>query len=147
MFFYPSKPIQLPRPSRPVGWDSLIFGIGMAPFLVAAAGVWVFFIPVIGLYYGILPYLMIGVPLMLIWSTMFDPDATSFGFIGFVSFVILMVVLNVVLAQGWADAVDARFGIRITRKLIDLYGALGLFHAVIWCAVAGHLYQKLEGEK
>lgn len=137
-----SQPIlRLPNPAPtrylldPFAFFAALIG---APLLVALLGFWMLFIPVIAVYAGGLPYLIIGTPLLLYYIPRHGAAPQDIALLA-----LKTAALGVLLAAMIAVLTDPKM-IHDASGFLVFLAAMSLLFALLWGHVFGWLYGKLE---
>jgi len=124
----------LPQRSRVV--DPLAFFLALvgAPIVVALAGLWLLFIPVLAIFYGGPLYLLIGGPILFVLVATKGPHVLTAMALSLMT--IFCGAVLAVLAGALQNPVHA--------DIFALYGSFGSLMAPLWAGTFCVLYRKLE---
>ena len=120
----------------PVAFFAALFA---APILVAVAGFWLFFVPVGALLVGYVPYLIIGMPVLMVLLAQSEGTAPV---IAKTAFFTMAAVLGVALA---VVALNAHDPWREVSRLLGMC-MLCLVFASIWGGTFGVLYNRWRSD-
>lgn len=126
-----TKPPPVPRVRYII--DPVAFFVALigAPLVVAAAGFWAAFVPVIAVAFGGPVYLIVGLPVLLFWLSRRPADSGEIAGLALAS-----------LAAGLA--ITALIGLALGSKdvtgVLAFFGGFGVVFAPLWGACFGWLY-------
>ncbi|MGB1235172.1 MAG: hypothetical protein ACPG5U_05520 [Planktomarina sp.] len=116
---------------------AMTFAFLLAPVAVAAVGFWAIFIPVFALFFGYLPYLILGLPLILAFAGRINMTARAYAVLGLSGFTIAMLLWC--LTHITVDYINGASTVRLP-DLVPLYAIFGLVFAPLWAGTIPVLY-------
>lgn len=119
----------------PVAFFKALF---LAPLIVAGAGFWALFIPVGALFFGYVPYLVFGTPILLIYLHYRSGDPADIAMLAVAcvgALALVALALPFLATVFWGQPLRHIDG-------LPIFAILSIGHAFIWGAVFGKLYNR-----
>lgn len=115
----------------------LTFAFLMSPIVVAVAGFWIILIPVFAVPFGYIPYLILGVPLILLFAGRIKTRFVSYAILGFCGFAAAITIWF--LGYAGSLILDDR-PLQRLPEMMHLMLIFGAFFAPIWAGMIPVLY-------